>query len=105
MKLTRLASTTQRPSQESIERVRQAGDFRVRRVEMLEGVEGDRQRTLQQEMAEIDPGAIAAFEGSDQVLQGARQLAAQVAALGPAADELIKPASLGKLLHGVDDQA
>ncbi len=105
MKLTRLGSTTQRFSQESIERLHQGDDFRVRRVDMLEGVEGDRQRTLQQEMAEIEPAAIAAFEGSDRVLQGARQLAAQVAALGPAADELIKPASLGKLLPGVDDLA
>jgi hypothetical protein len=105
MKLTRLSSTTQRPSQESIDRQRQGDSVRVRRVELLEGIDGDRQRTLQQEMAEIEPGAIATFEGGEQILAGARQLAAQVAALGPAADELIKPASLGKLLPGVDDQA
>lgn len=105
MKLTRLASTTQRPSQESIERAGQAGEFRIRRVELLEGIEGDRQRSLQQEMAEIDPAAIATFEGGEQILQDARELAAQVAALGPAADELIKAAALARCLPGVDEQA
>lgn len=105
MKLTRLSSTTQRPSQESIDRQRQGESVRVRRVELLEGVDGDRQRTLQQELAEIEPAAIAAFQGGEQILEDARRLAAQVAALGPAADELIKPAALARQLSGVDEQA
>ena len=105
MKLTRLSGTTQRLSQESVVRLHQAEMAGVRRVEALEGIEGDRQRTLQQELAEIEPAAIAAFQGDEHILEDARRLAAEVAALGPAADELIKPPALGKLLHGVDDQA
>lgn len=105
MKLTRLSSTTQRPSQESIDRQRQGESVRVRRVDLLEGVDGDRQRTLQQELAEIEPAAIAAFLGGEQILEDARRLAAEVAALGPAADELIKPAALARQLSGVDEQA
>ncbi len=105
MKLTRLSSTTQRPSQESIDRQRQGEAVRVRRVDLLEGVDGDRQRTLQQELAEIEPAAIAAFLGGEQILEDARRLAAEVAALGPAADELIKPAALARQLSGVDEQA
>ena len=54
MKLPSLASTTQHPTRESVERVRHA-DEQVRRVELMEGVEGDRQRSLQQELAEIEP--------------------------------------------------
>ena len=50
MKLDRLASTTQRLSRESIERARHVAGERIRRVDALEGVEGDRQRSLQQEM-------------------------------------------------------
>ncbi len=105
MKLTRLSSTTQRPSQESIDRQRQGEAVRVRGVDLLEGVDGDRQRTLQQELAEIEPAAIAAFLGGEQILEDARRLAAEVAALGPAADELIKPAALARQLSGVDEQA
>jgi len=105
MKLTRLSSTTQRPSQESIDRQRQGESVRVRGVDLLEGVDGDRQRTLQQELAEIEPAAIAAFLGGEQILEDARRLAAEVAALGPAADELIKPAALARQLSGVDEQA
>ncbi|MBS1140816.1 MAG: hypothetical protein H6R13_2269 [Proteobacteria bacterium] len=105
MKLNRLVSTTQRPSQESIERARHVPDERIRRVEALEGAESDRQRSLQQEIAEIEPGAIGAFNGGEQVLQGAREVAAQLASLGTAVDGLIKPTSLAMNIHGVDDKA
>ena len=94
MKLHRLASTTQRLTQESIERVRHAGDQQVRRVELMEGIEGDRQRSLRQEIAEIEPAAIAPFEGQAQVLREAGEAAAQLLALGPAADDLIKALTL-----------
>jgi hypothetical protein len=105
MKLNRLASTTQRPSQESIERVRHAPDERIRRVEALEGAESDRQRSLLQEIAEIDPGAIGAFNGGEQIMQGAHEVALQLALLGAAVDDLIKPSSLTAVIHGVDDKA
>ena len=71
-------------TRESIERVRPVHDEKIRRVEMLEGVEGDRQRSLQQELAEIAPGAIGDFHGGEQVLQEARDMAAQQSSLGPA---------------------
>jgi hypothetical protein len=104
MKLHRLASTTQRPTQESIEHVRHADDERVRRVESLEGVEGDRQRSLRQELDEIAPGAIASFAGQEQVLREASEVAAQLVALGSAADDLIKPGELSRqVLPEIDD--
>lgn len=68
MKLSRLSSTTQRPTQESIERVRHVDEERIRRVEVMEGVEGDRQRSLQQEMAEIQPAALGDFHGEEKGL-------------------------------------
>lgn len=104
MKLNRLASTTQRPTQDAIERARHRPDEQVRRVEALEGVEGDRQRSLQQEIVEIEPGAIGAFNGGEQVLQGARDVAAQLAVLGSAVDALIKPVPVATAIHIVDDK-
>ena len=105
MKLDRLASTTQRLSPESSERARHVAAERIRRVDALEGVEGDRQRSLQQEISEIEPGAIGTFNGGGHILQDARDLAAQVAALGAAADHLIKPGSLPLAVEGIDDSA
>lgn len=105
MKLNRLASTTQPPSQDAIERARHRPDEQVRRVEALEGVEGDRQRSLQQEIAEIEPGAIGPFNGGEQVMQGARDVAAQLAVLGSAVDALIKSAPVATAIHVVDDKA
>lgn len=105
MKLNRLESTTQRLSQESRERGRHVAGQQVRRVEALEGVEGDRQRSLQQEMAEIEAGAIGDFTGGQRLLQDAREMAAELAALGTAADELIKGEALGVAAGHIDDQA
>mgnify|MGYP000909645547 CR=1 FL=1 len=105
MKLTRLSSTTQRPTQESIERVRHADDERVRRVEVMEGVEGDRQRSLQQEMAEIESAALGDFQGQDKVLQDARDVAAQLLDLDVGTDSLIKPGVPLDRLIGIDDTA
>lgn len=104
MKLNRLASTTQSLSQDAIERARHRPDEQVRRVEALEGVESDRQRSLQREIAEIEPGAIGPFNGGEQVLQGARDVAAQLAVLGSAVDALIKPVPAATAIHIVDDQ-
>jgi len=105
MKLNRLESTTQRLSQESRERARHVAGQQVRRVESLEGIEGDRQRSLQQEMAEIEAGAIGEFSGAQRVFQDAREMAAELAALGTAADELIKGDALGAATGHIDDQA
>jgi len=105
MKLNRLESTTQRLSQGSRERARHVAGEQVRRVEALEGIEGDRQRSLQQEMAEIEAGAIGDFAGGRRVLQDAREVAAELAALGTAADELIKSDVPGAAACHIDDQA
>ena len=105
MKLHRLSSTTQRISQESIDRVRQSAGEVVRRVEMLEGIEGDRERSLRQELAEIDPTAIGDFNGNEQLLQEAREVASRLAAMGPSADGLLKPGAVPRNLCGVDEKA
>ncbi len=105
MQLNRLASATQRPSQEAIERARHLPDERIRRVEALEGAESDRQRSLQQEIAEIEPGAIGEFSGGEQIMQGAQEVAAQLVSLGAAVDDLIKPSSLTAVIHVIDEQA
>lgn len=85
MKLTRLDSTTARPSGEAAARA-QAAPERVRRVEAMEGVEGDRQRSLRQELAEIDPRAVGPFAGQAQVMSDARIIAEQLARLDSAAN-------------------
>ena len=105
MKLSRLSSTTQRPTQESIERVRHVDEERIRRVEVMEGVEGDRQRSLQQEMAEIEPAALGDFHGEEKVLQEARDVAAQLLDLDVGTDSLIKPGAPLSRLIGIDDSA
>ena len=105
MKLTRLSSTTQRPSRYSSERVRPVDNEQIRRVEVMEGIEGDRQRTLQQEIAEVAPGAVGDFHGQERVLQEARDAAAQLLEMDFGTDSLIKPGvSLDRLI-GIDDSA
>ncbi|MCG2575490.1 hypothetical protein LZ012_00615 [Dechloromonas sp. XY25] len=104
MTLQRLASTTQRPTPESIDPARRGERERIRRVESMEGTEGDRERSLRQELAEIDPGAIAEFAGHAQMLHEASEVAAQLVAHGAAIDDLIKPGNYSRqLLPGVDD--
>ena len=105
MKLHRLSSTTQRISQESVDRVRQAAGEGVRRVEMLEGIEGDRQRSLRQELAEIDPNAIGEFNGGEQLLQEACEVASKLSQLGDSVDDLLKSGVVARKLYGVDDKA
>ncbi len=103
MTLQRLASTTlQRPTLETADPARRRE--RIRRVESMQSVEGDRERSLRQELDEIAPGAIADFAGQEQMLHEASEVAAQLVALGAAVDELIKPGDLSRrVLPGVDD--
>lgn len=105
MKLTRLSSSTQRPTQESIERARHVDDERIRRVEVMEGIEGDRQRSLQQELAEVEPAAVGDFHGEEKVLQDARDVAAQLLEMDVGTDSLIKPGMRLDRLIGIDDSA
>ena len=104
MKLSRLESTTQRHSQDAIERARHVAGESVRRVEALEGAEGDRQRSLQQELADFDPRAIGSFERDERMLQDARQVAAELALLGSNVNGLVKLPALGLPCSRIDDK-
>jgi len=103
VKLNRLSSTTQRPTRESSEALHPLDVDQVRRVEFMEGVEGDRQRSLQQEIAEIEPDAVGAFHGQAQVLQGAREVAAKLLEMETGTESLIKPGVRLDRLMGIDD--
>lgn len=76
MKLERLASTTETLSSEARERAHAAA--LERRVEAMEGVEGDRQRSLRQEIDSVEQLAIGKFAGQAQQLASARQVAEQL---------------------------
>ncbi|MBL8430411.1 MAG: hypothetical protein JNJ95_11045 [Dechloromonas sp.] len=103
MKLTSLSSTTQQPTRVSSERVRPLDNERIRRVEVMEGIEGDRQRSLMQEIAEIEPAAVGDFHGEERVMQGAREVAAQLLEMDVGTDSLIKPGVALDRLIGIDD--
>lgn len=105
MKLNRLESATQHHGSDFAERVQNGPGERVRRVEAGEGLDGDRERSLQQELAEFDPRAVGPFEGSDRIREDAQKLAAQLSALGSAVDTVMLPVSVKKALLGVDDEA
>lgn len=99
MSLDRLSSTTQQYSRESVERAKAAAGERQRRVEAMEGVEGDRQRSLRQELAEAEtPGPVMEDE---RMRAKARQLAENLRALGRRADALLRMPAL----HVLDDRA
>jgi hypothetical protein len=54
MKLDRLTSTTQQISPNAREHARLVAAGSIAQVAAMEGIEGDRQRSLQQEVAEFD---------------------------------------------------
>ena len=105
MKLSRLESTTQHHSQDAIERARHVAGESVRRVEALEGVEGDRQRSLQQELADFDPKAVGAFDGGDLIMATAHDVATQLSTLGSAAHSLLKTPDMRLIHTSVDAKA
>lgn len=102
MKLDRLSSTTQHISAESRDRARHVADETVLRVGAMEGVEGDRQRSLQQELADFDPRAVGGFSGGQLILTNAHELALQLALLGDAANSLVKLPETSVLHRGID---
>ena len=105
MKLSRLESTTQQHSQDAIERARHVADETVLRVRAMEGVEGDRQRSLQQEISDFDQKAVGAFDGGELILAAAHDVATQLSTLGNAANSLVKTPDMRMLLTGVDAKA
>lgn len=106
MKLPSLASTTQRPTRDAVERIPRLTRERIRRVESMEGIEGDRQRSVRQELDEVEPAALAPCPGQAEIRREAGSVAAQVRALGAAADDLIKADDLPRaVVPQVDDAA
>lgn len=105
MKLSRLEATTQRHSSVASQRVRHADEENVRRVEAMEGVEDDRQRSLQQELLDFEAPASAPFSGGEGVLQDARQVAAELVLLGNNRNGLLKLQALSHVFSKIDDQA
>jgi hypothetical protein len=95
MKTSRIISTTQSHSPEAAERALLANAQAVRRVEPMEGANNDRERSLQQDMAEIDPGSVGPYQGVERRRQQAARLAGQMAKLGP----------LGLLLLNMDTRS
>ena len=63
MKMSRLPSTTQQATPEAAERAALVQAGSVRRVEPMEGVVNERERSLQQDMAEVDPRAVGPLSG------------------------------------------
>lgn len=105
MKLSRLESTTQRHSRDAVARAEEAGEQPLRRVEALEGIEGDKERSLQQERDEVEALAIGEFSGGTRILEDARQVASELSVLGDDARSLVNLAKLSLNLVKVDDQA
>lgn len=105
MKLNRLESTTQRHSPETGARVQPLAAQSIRRVEALESLAADRQRSLQQELAEFDGRVIGPFEGKAQVLRGARQIAVQLVLRRGNLNGLLRLQALSQLCARIDDEA
>ncbi|MDD2884932.1 MAG: hypothetical protein PHT48_07825 [Dechloromonas sp.] len=104
MKLARLEATTQTHSADAVARAHAAVDAPVRRVEAMEAVAIDRERSLQQELAEVDPRALGPFAGGERVLADARQVAASLSHLADAG-ALLKTATQAVWPPHVDDEA
>jgi len=107
MKLDRLSSYRDHPAGEAGGVVRTAQQ--APRIDALDAVDADRQRSLQQEVATIEAMAIGDFHGRERLLQDARSVAHELIGMGPAAKQAL--VSLGqlstravRLLH-LDDQA
>lgn len=83
MKTSRLVSTTQQHSSDAAERALLAQAQSVRRVEAMENVNNDRERSLQQELAEVDPRSVGPYQGVERRRQEAVRIAGQLARMGP----------------------
>lgn len=103
MKLPSLTASTPHLSQDAKELAR-AGGERIRRVEASEGLEGDRERSLQQELAEVEHAALSGLESDEHVRQEARDLAEQLSTLDAGLESLIRPGvRLPDGMGGIDE--
>lgn len=106
MKMSRLISTTQQHSPEAAERALLARSQAVRRVEPMEGANNDRERSLQQEMFEVDPRAVGPYQGAERRRQDAQRLAATLSGmLGPQALRLFSFNTRAKRPGKIDEVA
>ena len=103
MKLGRLATSDFHPAPEAAHPPH-AGDA-VRRVEAAVAIDGDRERSLGEELASIEARALGEFEGGEKIRAEARDLAARVADLGSHADDLLKPQLRMGTAYPIDDSA
>ena len=104
MKLNPLTLTTSSSALASPTRMPHATE-QVLPVNAMAGLGGDRERSLQQEMACIEAQAIADFAGEELMLEKAQQLAAEVSGLGHHIDVLIKPLNpASSPYRGIDDE-
>ena len=108
MKLNKLDSTTQPISAEAKRRARVATAAPVLRVEASEGIEGDRERSLSQELASVDPRAVGDYHGQQHLAGEVHALAEALSALGRESLQLIDTRSLDACAaqhHTLDDKA
>lgn len=105
MKSTRLASTTERYARPALERAAETGEAEIRRVETPEAIEGDRQRSLRQELTEADPQGRGLAEDNADHRREAHDVAEQLLHLPEAAKaRLTRPLPAGGF-RVVDEQA
>ncbi len=105
MKLDRLTSTTQHLSQNAREHARHVAAESIAQVGAIEGIEGDRQRSLQQEIAEFDQRALGPFAGAGQIQAAAHEIAVQLVTLSGNAHSLVKTVGVDPLRQSVDAKA
>lgn len=109
MKLGRLVSETAFTAREGLAVHVPSATLALHPVAGGEGLGGDRERSLQEEMAAIEALAIGEFSGEDKAREAAQEdahaVAAQIAGLGEQAGKLLSPQGLATHWNALDDQA
>lgn len=109
MKLGRLVSETAFSGREGLQVATPATALALHPVAAGEGLGGDRERSLQEEIAAIEALAIGEFEGQDKAREAAQEdaheVAAQIAGLGEQAGKLLSPQGLATHWNALDDRA
>ena len=104
MTLSRLVSTTHQFPQDSVERGREASRQSIRRVEPIEPVINGRERSLMQELAEVDPRLSLPFAGGAKIQSATKDIARALRELGDKAARLMSLGNAKRIQNHVDDQ-
>ena len=104
MTLSRLASTTQQHSPESVERARVSSRRAVRQVDPVERATNEKERSLLQELAAIDPRLSQPFSGDAKIQRDTRELASKLRKLDKRSCRLILLDAPVAIRKRVDDQ-